>query len=805
MSAPLALLLAVSLLTTIAPTALFATTGSAALENYPGSEVPQPPMDASDTPPVSVSPSMPEMVSRLPEATALAPAAFAPGPQVTFTDSAPPLITSYSPANGALTGSSLSISASYYDPEPSVGIKLSSAMIHIDNRHQFGTVITTSGISLDKSGLTDGPHKLEAFICDNNYNCAVSTWYITVDATAPVISNAQPTGSLNVTSTIIAASFSDGAGAGIDPSSVNVMLDGVNIGPSCGISSDGVSCAAGALGDGVHEVQVEVFDLAGNRGLKNWDFTVDTAAIAITGQAPAHGSWQTTATPAIQADFHQMGSGMIDTSSITILLDGLDVSAEAICSVDGIVFRPSPQLSEGPHSVVITMNDDAGHSGRSEWIFAIDSVPPQITNETPAGTASSQPTISAAIVDDGSGMDLASLDLAVDGVNTTASATLSGNLVTYTPPEVLAPGPHSVQLAVRDLAGNQQTTAWGFSVPRSTLPLQTAAAPAATSRLTLVEYWLSYGSLTGSGGNWIISGFVTFPSAYYLPWYDSGQTNGPFKEELVVRNQGAGTAVVNVLLGNEVKWQGKIGENGSETFQIPETTGGPLKIICPSGQPLEVVHRVTGDYGIVSETQAVSDADLEPVLLLPWYAAGRAGEESSSLVIASTGTEEAAVDVYVGDPARPESLKGHYSIGPDSAARTLLADTSGGPVRIVSTNNQPLLASLQVIKPDSFSETFATGLSRLSDRVTFDGSAAISDSQPSNLYVGNGNERDLQVEVRIGDELLRDPDNPANEYFTIPRHNAQAVKLNLITGKSVEITCTACFFGEGLVVSKSSD
>jgi len=811
LSAPLALLLAMSLLTTMAPPALFATTGNAALETYPGSEVPQLPLDASDQSPASdgqastsEGQAAPEMVGKLPHIAASTPAAFAPNQLITMADTTPPQITSHSPANGAITGSSLTISASYSDPEPSIGIKPSTAMIHVDNRHQFGSVITDTSITCQKSGLTDGSHKLEAFICDNNYNCTVATWYITVDATAPVISNAQPTGTLNSTSATISASFSDGAGTGIDASSANVALDGVNVNSTCGISTEGVSCASGVLGEGAHEVQIEVFDLAGNRAVKNWGFTVDAAAIAITGQAPADGSWQTSASPAIQAIFHQAGAGIIDTSSITVLLDGIDVSAEAERTRDGMVFRPSPQLAEGQHAVIIALNDDAGHAGRSEWRFAVDTLPPQITNQTPAGAASSQPMISAEIDDDGSGMDPDSLNLAVDGVNTTGAASMSGNLVTYTPPETLSPGPHSVQMAVRDLAGNQQTSTWGFSVPQPPTATRPAATPLVTGQLTLVEYWQSYSSLSGPGGNWIISGFMTFPSTYYLPWYDSGQTAGPLKDELVIRNHGAGAAIVNVLLGGEVKWQGKIGESGSETFQLPDTTGGPLKIICPSGQPLEVIHRVTGGNGVLSETPAVSDTDLESVLLLPWYETRPAGEGSSSLVIANAGTEEAAVDVYVGDPAQPESLKGHYSIGPDSAARTVLPDTSGGPVRIVSTNNQPLLAGLQVTNKDSFSETFATSLSRLGDRFSFEASGSGGGSQSSRLHVGNSNDRDLQEEVRIGDELLRDPDNPDNEFFTIPRNGVQAIDLNLFSGKSVEVTCTDCLFGEGLVVDESS-
>lgn len=818
LAAPLALLMALSLLTSIAPPALLAsasasqtaaatitTTGNASVDSaaiavYPDSEVPQPSTDASEQTPAWGDS---EMVSRLPQITDTAPAAFATSQLVTMADTTPPLITSYSPANGAITGSALTISASYSDPDPSVGIKPSTAMIHIDNRHQFGTIITDTDITLHKTGLTDGSHKMEAFICDNNYNCAVATWNITVDATAPVISGAQPTGTVNTTSATITASFSDGTGTGIDPATANVSLDGTGVNSSCAASAAGVSCASGPLGEGTHEVQVAVSDLVGNVAVKNWSFTVETAAIAVTGQAPDDGSLQTSALPTIQASFQRAGSGIIDSSSITVLLDGTDVSADAECSPDGIVYRPPTQLSEGPHTVLITLCDDAGHAGRSEWDFTIDTIPPLIVNETPSGTAGAQPNISAELIEDGSGIDPDSLNLTVDGINATGSAAMTGNLVSYTPPEALGPGPHSVQLTVRDIAGNQQVSAWNFIVPQPPASSRPPATPLVTGELTVMEYWQSYSSISGAGGNWIISGFVSFPSTYYLPWYDSGQTAGPFRDELAISNQGAGGAIVNILLGGEVKWQGKIDENGSETIQMPDTTGGPLKVICPSGQPLEVIHRVTGVNGATSEAPAIAETDLESVLLLPWYETRPANEGSSSLVIANAGAEEASVDVYVGDPDKPESLKGHYSIEPDSAARTTLADISGGPVRIISTNGQPLLANLQVIQKDSFSETFATGLSRLGDRFTLDFSGD-GGLQPSGIHVGNGNEREIQVEVRIGDELLRDPDNPDNEYFTIPRHDVRTISLDPVTGKTVEVSCTSCLFGEGIVVAESA-
>jgi len=806
LSAPLAVLLAISLLTAMAPSSLMAA-GDAASGVYSGDSSlppandPLPPGTAADATSSNETPGESATIDKLPVYPSTPPAAINMQLVTTADDTTAPQITGYSPANEAVTGSSITISANYFDPDPSVGIKLSTGMIHVDNRHQQGTIVTESGITNIKSGLTDGRHKLEAFICDNNYNCSVETWYINVDASAPVISNAAPTGILNDTSATITASFSDSAGSGINASSATVAIDGVDSTPSCAISTSGVSCASGVLAEGSHEVQIEVNDLAGNHAIKNWSFTVNLAAIAITGQAPSYDSLQTSPAPEIRAAFHQAGSGVIDTSSITVLLDGLDISAEAGCSAEGISYLPDSPLSQGRHTLIVTLHDDLGHEGWSEWSFTVDSIAPQILSPAPSGTATAQPTISAHIADTGSGIDANSINLTLDGINATNSTELTGDLVTYLPAQSLSPGSHGVQLSVRDLAGNEQTSAWNFNVPQPPTPARPAVTPQATNPLTLVEYWQSYSSLSTSGGSWMISGFMAFPSTYFLPWYDSGQSSGPIKDELVIRNKGAGAAIVNVLLAGEVKWQGKIGEGSSEIVNMPDATGGPLKIICPSGQPLEIAHRLTGANGIASEKLAVADTDMESVLLLPWFETRPADESSSSLVIANAGAEEAAIDVYVGDPEKPESLKGHFNIGPDSAARTTLADTKGGPVRIVCTNNQPLLASVQVSEGGGVTETMATGSSQLLDRYKFENPAKAPGR--SKILVGNGNDRDLQIQLRTGDEFLRDPENPDNDFFTVPRQGASEITLMSPVDKSMEIICIDCLYGEGLVVSGS--
>ncbi|MCL4472828.1 MAG: hypothetical protein M1455_02645 [Actinobacteria bacterium] len=716
-----------------------------------------------------------------------------------------PVITNLIPSDGSITGTTVNFSADYSDAEPSSGIKLSTAMLHIDNHHQSAAVPTASGITCVKSGLTGGTHTIEAFVCDNNLNCSKATWHITVDAAAPVISSPQPSGTLNSNAASVSAAFSDGAGAGVDPASAAVTIDGSAV-SGCSISASGLSCPVTGLAEGSHAVTVDVSDLVGNHSASSWSFSVDTAAIGVSGQLPAAGSWLTERAPTIGVDFTPAGSGIIDTASIAVLVDGVDVSSDADLSGGGISYVPlGSQLSDGWHDVSVTVNDDAGHSGHSEWSFAVDATPPVIENTLPREAASARPFITASFADSGSGIDPASASFILDGMDQTAAAVISGNSLSYNPGENLAYGSHNVQLSVRDRAGNLQATAWSFSVPQPpAVPAPAARAGTAASN----GYWQPSGAFSPGGiGNWTISGFQAFPNSYYLPWYDSSPASGGVKDEILIRNLGAGEAVVTVTVGAAGKWQGKVPEGGAAVCEMPGTTGGPVRIVCPTGQQLEVTGRLTG-AGAVSETRAVPEDALESSLLLPWYETQPGGQATSALVIADAGDKDASVDVYVGDPDIPESLKGHFSIAAGAAARTQLPDTAGGPVRIVCNNDQPLVAGLEVSYQGSAAEITASGSSRLSDRYKVVPAAGDGSGKPvldgrgkTMLFIGNGNGEDRRVEITIAGKRLVDPANNGNDFFIIPAQGAQAIDTGVSSGDAVEVVCSDCNLGEGIAVS----
>lgn len=105
---------------------------------------------------------------------------------------------------------------------------------------------------------------------------------LVVDARSPLIKNLNPQNGETVVSgnsVPISASFDDGAGVGVDPSSVRVTLAGKDVTQHATVSATAMMLRAD-LQAGVYPVEVRARDLAGNSVRQTWQFTVAPAAAA---------------------------------------------------------------------------------------------------------------------------------------------------------------------------------------------------------------------------------------------------------------------------------------------------------------------------------------------------------------------------------------------------------------------------------------------------------------------------------------------------------------------------------------------
>ncbi|MBI5367484.1 MAG: hypothetical protein HZA54_10645 [Planctomycetes bacterium] len=175
----------------------------------------------------------------------------------------------------------------------------------------------------------------------------------------------------------------------------------------------------------------------------------------------------------------------IASSSVRVLLDGVDVTGAPGTSFDGSVLTAAPEaLAEGPHVVTIQAEDEVGNAGTTTWSFVYDRTAPgaELVAPVAGGTAASnRPTVQIRLADGalGAGIDPNSVSFYLDGWR--SGWVLEGDLLSFTPTEDLIPGTHLVLIAALDPAGNRGQAAWTFDVVADagsgSGPTLTVAAP----------------------------------------------------------------------------------------------------------------------------------------------------------------------------------------------------------------------------------------------------------------------------------------------------------------------------------------
>lgn len=189
-----------------------------------------------------------------------------------------------------------------------------------------------------------------------------------------------------------------------------------------------------------------------------WEVTPPVVAIT----APAPGSWQQSAqTPIVFTLTDEAGGSGIDLQSLSFVLDAASfgsTSSGMTCtpSANGYdcVYVPPQPLSEGMHTVSVTVADMAGNlSGTASVSFGIDLYPPSVAITSPADgfvTAEETVSVSGTASDAGggiSGVTVNGTPASMSGNGFSAVIPLSGgqNAVTAVATDALG---HSAQAAI---------------------------------------------------------------------------------------------------------------------------------------------------------------------------------------------------------------------------------------------------------------------------------------------------------------------------------------------------------------------
>lgn len=237
---------------------------------------------------------------------------------------------------------------------------------------------------------------------------------------------------------------------------------------------------------------------------------------------------------------------------------------------------------------------------------------------------------------------------------------------------------------------------------------------------------------------------------YFFTWYD--QSNGDWRDWVLMANPigGRNTARASAMVAG-ITYADRDIPIGSpaETPAFPGVIGGPVKV--STTEPLITSQRVIYKNSF-NEIPAVPEDALETTYYFTWYDSNTAGGVKGDwILIGNQGTIDATVDVYIAGV-----LKGTYSIPVGGRVTPSYPNTTNGPVKVVSTNQQPLIVSQRVLYRDSFNEVLGVPESKLSSEYVF----TWYDNKSKNsmlgnwIIIGNMDEGNANVDVYIGGTLM---------------------------------------------------
>lgn len=273
-----------------------------------------------------------------------------------YVDTTAPSLTIDSPSDGALLGTStLSVEWTANDA--------TTAIAQFRIRLDLGVIQSLSGTARSHAfmAVPDGPHRVTLTAVDDAGNEATSAVNLTIDATAPAVAIISPaeganlgTGSVSITWTAV-----DGTSS-LAGFQIRLDADAPEELPGSARSH-----TFAAVSDGSHTVDLIAIDSAGNEATDTVTVTVDTTDPTLSISRPAQGSTLTSNSVRIEwtaAD----ATSQIDRIEVSV--DGAPVQTlEA-----GTTSLALAGLSDGEHSVEVTVVDRAGNSVSRTVAFRVD-------------------------------------------------------------------------------------------------------------------------------------------------------------------------------------------------------------------------------------------------------------------------------------------------------------------------------------------------------------------------------------------------------------------------------------------------
>jgi Glucodextranase, domain B/Bacterial Ig-like domain len=372
----------------------------------------------------------------------------APATDAFVLDTTPPIVSFASPLDNSFINNPTPMITLQYSDGTGVGVNTNSVNIYL----QQGTNPATDIISYFQIGpqqatgaipsgatLSDGTYVLSAVVSDLVGNIGNSSATFVVDTVPPTGTIQAPAanGIFNTSAVAVTLLYQDDR-SGVDTSKLVLTVDGIN---ESGVLTLGPTQATGTLptlANGVHTIQLTVFDRAGNSsGVISQTFEIDTTIPTIFASvlpAPNAAGW--------------------NNSTVTVTFSCAD-------AVSGVASCPSPiaVTTQGANQVVTgTVTSNSGNTATASAMINLDTTPPTIT-------ATTAPPPNAA-------------GIYTSNVTVTFSCTdaLSGIAICPPPQTVTTQGANQViSGTATDIAGNTATSSVTLNIQTSPAPTITAA------------------------------------------------------------------------------------------------------------------------------------------------------------------------------------------------------------------------------------------------------------------------------------------------------------------------------------------
>lgn len=291
--------------------------------------------------------------------------------QIVLRDTTAPVITNLTPPHETIT-KELALGATVTDSCSGINystLDFKSGNTQLTVSYDAATGRVTSGFPADSA---DGWYNLSLSVKDYANNSATTpAWRVGLDRTAPEIRDLIPEADVftNNATPAISATVTD-AFAGVDPATVKVSIGTTVLESTYDASTGKVTAVVpSGLADGWHDAKIEVADKAGNTAAATWRVGVDTTPPTITNMVPAADSEINQSSQEISATVTDALSG-VKADSIVLKVDGAVVTHSYEAETGKIVYA-AENLTDGLHTVTVTVCDNAGNESNATWQFNV--------------------------------------------------------------------------------------------------------------------------------------------------------------------------------------------------------------------------------------------------------------------------------------------------------------------------------------------------------------------------------------------------------------------------------------------------